>query len=201
MDWLSAGLGLVGGLLSSRSQRKANRANIRLAREQMKFQERMSSTAYQRARKDMEAAGLNPILALGSPASSPGGASAQVQPEAAGAIQAGLAMSQLRSNVALTKATARKTEAEAKVIESTGIEKARTEWALLQQQVGQVAQSRTLTAINTSVARITEGRYRNLDNLAREIEGALSRGDEISVNRLLGFLSSALVTSQFGGRQ
>ena len=70
---------IIGGLFGRSGAKAANAANLQIAREQMAFQERMSSTAYQRAAKDLEAAGLNRILALGSPASSPGGASATMQ--------------------------------------------------------------------------------------------------------------------------
>lgn len=48
------------------------------AKKQMQFQERMSNTAYQRAAEDLEKAGLNRILAIGSPATTPTGAAAPI---------------------------------------------------------------------------------------------------------------------------
>jgi len=68
-----AALSTIGGLIGNKQQTNA-------ANRQMDFQERMSSTAYQRAMADMKTAGLNPMLAYQKGgASTPSGAQPNIK--------------------------------------------------------------------------------------------------------------------------
>lgn len=108
MDLASA---VVGGLFGLGGTAMQNAGNWNVMQEQERFQEQMSGTAYQRARADMTAAGLNPLLmAGGGGASTPAGSAIPMQNAvgagATGAIEAATAKEQIG------KLTAERTSAE-----------------------------------------------------------------------------------------
>lgn len=129
--WIAAAIGgaavLGGSAISSSGTAKANKQARKLARENRDWQERMSNTAYTRSARDLEDAGLNRILALGGPASTPSGNVAPVENEkaaigqgvaSAAAIAAGI--QNTKANTALTKEQTRTLKGPAALGEGIG---------------------------------------------------------------------------------
>lgn len=142
---IPAGAQIIGGALGSLGQSSANAQNLKIAREQMRFQERMRNSEWQAAVKDMQLAGLNPALAYEKGgASSPAGSSATMQ-NAAAPLSAGVSSAAqnaaMFSQISLQQAEAKKTNAEAMFVEA----RAQAEIALMRANLRQ-------TGMNTAKA-------------------------------------------------
>lgn len=134
MNWstgLSNALPFIGGGLQYLEGEKTNAKNQEIAREQMAFQERMSSTAHQRQVADLKAAGLNPLLSANAGASSPAGASStatnslapalasalEIKNMQLGAEKQGEEIKNMKAQRVLTGEQARKTSTETRVLQ------------------------------------------------------------------------------------
>ena len=89
---IAGGLALFGG-------ERRNTAQEELAEKQIEFQRLMSNTAVRRRVRDLKAAGINPILASQTSASSPQGAMANIQDAITPAVQTAMQSRQVDAQV------------------------------------------------------------------------------------------------------
>jgi len=179
---------LIGGAATDKGQTSANKTNIRLAKENRDFQERMSNTAYQRSAKDLERAGLNRILALGNSASTPSGNVATVQNQKAG-IGAGI------SNAVSSAVAVKKQAEEIKNLKEQGkaiiAGTARdTSQTSLNEQLAR--QSIAKTDLDTASAREVNARARSAEVEADMMELIGEKGRAVMAALGLGGLAGTL---------
>jgi hypothetical protein len=113
--WQAMALGGAGLGMQMLGAYQQNKWSREAAREQMAFQERMSSTAHQREVADLKAAGLNPILSAHKGASSPVGATFSANNVAEGAASSAQGAGRLAADLKILKQKARSAEAQAEV--------------------------------------------------------------------------------------
>lgn len=158
-----ATLGAAG--ISAWGQHRANKASAASAKDMMEFQQYNSDTSVRRAMKDMEAAGINPLLAGKYGASTPGGASYTSQNELEGASGS--------------------------VGSAIQLKRMKAELANLEAQNGQISSQIELNASNAAkiraetellkYARLKEKMYEPLYGAGRDVvESAVSTGRDIA---------------------
>lgn len=110
MDWnfdAGAMAGSLGGAVIS------GLFNTHMAGNQMSFQERMSSTAHQREVADLRAAGLNPVLSANAGASTPAGATTEIDNPFTAAMSSAMQSKELGSKLSVNEAVAAASKAAA----------------------------------------------------------------------------------------
>lgn len=201
---------IAGGAIDFLGQSSANKQNVKLAREQMAFQERMSSTEIQRRTQDLAAAGMNPMLAYSQGgASSAQGARAEVESPTARGVTTALQMrmqrmqlDQMDQQTKLLHAQQRNVEADT-ILKSGSAGKQTTEWQILEHDLLRAAQQVHQSRIQTEITAEDLRNRKLTNNQLEQLQPIIKRIQELERDaRQLGMSQQqvdAKFAEQFGG--
>lgn len=193
---IAPALPIVGLAADAWMQSSANKTNKKLAREQMAFQERMSSTEVQRRVQDLLAAGLNPMLAYQQGgASAPQGAKAEVEPLTRNSAHSALAMKMQSAQLenmkeqnrllieqqAKTRAEAANTQSSTAAMNYSMIESEHRS-QLLAQQIKRAIIDLDITDQQLRNQRLTNDQLEKLQPLLLEFQRIINRGEQLGLS-------------------
>lgn len=145
----------------------ANSANKAAAQAQMDFQQYNSNTSYQRAVKDLEAAGLNPMLAYSQGgASTPSGSTYSAQDVVTPAAKLGNETTSTNSAVSLQKAQIQNTQSST-ALNTANVLKAHADANLSSAQAANVAAELPAKDVKSQFYRAMQGRASSASDAVR----------------------------------
>jgi hypothetical protein len=166
-----AGVAAGSAISGAMGQEETNLQNKQMAENQMKFQERMSSTAYQRSMNDMKRAGLNPALAFQQGgASSPAGATATMENPMTHIQEGATASARAYMEKQINENILKKTESDIgvqdslKKLQEAQTASAKTQNTLLQKDV---PKAQLENELGSEIKKLYEGLKNNFNNSAK----------------------------------